>query len=243
MFVAINGSERLSAQQSQQIRCMAPSRAHSFRVHIGLGTLGFRQACRIAGNRRGYEHLPPLQTVPMVANYQRSNRSHCFPNNSIQALQEKSMRKHLAVICAVAIAFPMIGASSAPAISAPVYRAPIATPDTSTSVIEVKDRKRRHYRGHRAHRYKSYRPRRHHPRRSNNNAGAFIGGLAAGAIIGSVLANQARPSRVYRPAPTYRSAGNAHVDWCYSRYRSYDARTDTFQPYHGPRRYCNSPYR
>lgn len=53
------------------------------------------------------------------------------------------------------------------------------------------------------------------------------------------------PVRAVRPAAqavvVHRSA--AHVDWCAARYRSYDVRTDTYQPYHGPRRYCWSPYR
>lgn len=35
----------------------------------------------------------------------------------------------------------------------------------------------------------------------------------------------------------------AHEDWCAARYRSYDVRTDTYQPHHGPRRYCRSAYR
>ena len=43
------------------------------------------------------------------------------------------------------------------------------------------------------------------------------------------------------PGPYYRS-GNAHESWCYSRYRSYRAWDNTFQPYHGPRRQCISPY-
>jgi hypothetical protein len=34
----------------------------------------------------------------------------------------------------------------------------------------------------------------------------------------------------------------SHRDWCLDRYRSYDGRTDTFQPYHGGRRRCISPY-
>lgn len=55
---------------------------------------------------------------------------------------------------------------------------------------------------------------------------AFI----AGAII-SGAANQ----------PVVRS-GNAHVEWCYNRYRSYRASDNTFQPYNGPRRQCYSPY-
>jgi hypothetical protein len=43
--------------------------------------------------------------------------------------------------------------------------------------------------------------------------------------------------RVYRARPA------SHVAWCAQRYRSYDMRTDTFQPYHGPRRLCRSPWR
>lgn len=45
-------------------------------------------------------------------------------------------------------------------------------------------------------------------------------------------------------APVYRArpVGNAHVTWCYERYRSYRAYDNTFQPYNGPRRQCRSPY-
>ncbi len=42
--------------------------------------------------------------------------------------------------------------------------------------------------------------------------------------------------------PVYRAVPAAHVAWCAGRYRSYDVRTDMFQPYHGPRRLCRSPY-
>jgi len=55
--------------------------------------------------------------------------------------------------------------------------------------------------------------------------------FALGAIVGGAMSQQAvRPS------------GNAHVEWCYSRYRSYRASDNTFQPYNGPRRQCISPY-
>lgn len=51
---------------------------------------------------------------------------------------------------------------------------------------------------------------------------------------------------VYPPhtAPVYgsRRSYRAHVNWCLNRYRSYDPRTDTFQPYQGPRKPCNSPF-
>jgi hypothetical protein len=61
---------------------------------------------------------------------------------------------------------------------------------------------------------------------------AFI----AGAIIGGAINSQQPPVRVVRPA------GNAHVQWCYDRYRSYRASDNTFQPYNGPRQACYSPY-
>lgn len=39
-----------------------------------------------------------------------------------------------------------------------------------------------------------------------------------------------------------RSPGNAHVNWCYNRYRSYRAYDNTFQPNYGPRQMCYSPF-
>jgi BA14K-like protein len=41
---------------------------------------------------------------------------------------------------------------------------------------------------------------------------------------------------------TLYASNNSHVGWCYKRYRSYRASDNTFQPYHGPRRRCVSPY-
>jgi len=49
--------------------------------------------------------------------------------------------------------------------------------------------------------------------------------------------------------PRYRASrgvvihGNAHANWCFARYRSYRAWDNSFQPYHGTRRLCISPYR
>lgn len=63
--------------------------------------------------------------------------------------------------------------------------------------------------------------------------------------------NQNRPHYrpQYRPAPpryapqrSYRSGGNAHINWCYNRYRSYRASDNTFLPNYGPRRLCYSPF-
>ncbi|MDR3475589.1 MAG: BA14K family protein [Devosia sp.] len=35
---------------------------------------------------------------------------------------------------------------------------------------------------------------------------------------------------------------STHTQWCYDHYRSYRASDNTFQPYHGPRQQCVSPY-
>jgi hypothetical protein len=58
--------------------------------------------------------------------------------------------------------------------------------------------------------------------------------------------------RVYLGVPAYRYVqprryygyrlSSAHVAWCYSRYLSYRQWDNTFQPYHGPRRQCWSPF-
>jgi hypothetical protein len=60
-----------------------------------------------------------------------------------------------------------------------------------------------------------------------DNTGAIIGGLAAGAIIGGIIASQ----------PRLRT-GNSHADYCYSKYRSSRASDNTYQPTNGPRRRC-----
>ncbi|WP_265519805.1 BA14K family protein [Nitratireductor luteus] len=136
------------------------------------------------------------------------------------------MKKHVATLCAAAMAFSLAAMQTAPSISAPLYPAPSATPSNGKMLQEVTHESWRHDRDY--HRYKKHRHRR-------GNAGAFLGGLAAGAILGGLLSQSSRAAPVYR--------GDPHVQWCLQRYRSYDVRTDTFQPYSGPRRYCNSPYR
>jgi hypothetical protein len=125
---------------------------------------------------------------------------------------------------------------------------------------------------HRHHGYYHHHGYRHHGYYGGYyGGGAGFGiGLLSGAIIGGALAapyydyppvydyryRYYRPYRTYRyvPAPAYRvydrprtyyrvgAPANAHVNWCYAHYRSYRAWDDTFQPYHGPRRACISPY-
>ncbi|MCT7375034.1 BA14K family protein [Chelativorans salis] len=141
------------------------------------------------------------------------------------------MKKQIATLCAAVMALSVAGVPTAPAISAPVYPAPLATPASGKLIEEVNHRHRYYARD-----YHRYRKHRHRSRRGN--AGAFLGGLAAGAILGGLLSQSSRAAPVYR----YRTS-DPHVQWCLRRYRSYDVRTDTFQPYSGPRKYCNSPYR
>ncbi len=76
---------------------------------------------------------------------------------------------------------------------------------------------------------------RHRHRHGHGYGPALIGGL----IIGGIIADQAYRGRYY---DNYISTRNAHLDWCYNRYRSYRDRDNTFQPYNGPRRQCISPY-
>ncbi|APO76250.1 BA14K-like protein [Rhizobium etli 8C-3] len=94
-----------------------------------------------------------------------------------------------------------------------------------------------YYGGNRGYRYNRYYGRRYHDYDNDNDAAAIIGGLALGAIVGGALAQP------YYGAPSsYAYGGNGHTSWCYSRYRSYRAWDNTFQPYYGPRRQCVSPY-
>jgi len=55
--------------------------------------------------------------------------------------------------------------------------------------------------------------------------------FATGAIIGGAIA-----------APPTFYMSNPHVQWCASRFRSYRASDNTFQPFNGPRRQCISPF-
>jgi hypothetical protein len=90
------------------------------------------------------------------------------------------------------------------------------------------------YRGYRAHRpgYRYY-----------DGYWYPLAAFGAGAIIGGAIAAQPRYVEP-APAPVYRTEAlnPRHYDWCHARYRSYDAYSNTFQPYNGPRQTCHSPY-
>lgn len=87
-----------------------------------------------------------------------------------------------------------------------------------------------YYNGHRGYR---------HPRRGYRQYNGWwfpYGAFTFGTIIG--------PGYNYPSYPNYRPRGlsQAHYTWCHRKYRSYRAYDNTFQPYHGPRRACRSPY-
>ena len=147
-----------------------------------------------------------------------------------------------------------LGAVAPAAQAAPLRPVPLAAAPMG-EVVPVQARRRRaiQRRNQRIRRNRAYRQgfrqgrrydRRDRRRSRRNLAAGIVGGL----IVGGIIADAARrgpvyaaPPPRYRPAPAY-GYGPRHHDWCYARYRSYRASDGTYQPYHGPRRRCNSPY-
>jgi hypothetical protein len=122
----------------------------------------------------------------------------------------------------------------APASAIPL---PHTVADRPTNLVQVQQVRRIERRGQRIYLngHRGFREPRRGYREFNGfwfPAAAFLGGL----IIGGALDDGPRYVR-----PGYRLS-NAHVRWCYNRYRSYDRYSNTFQPYNGPRRACYSPY-
>lgn len=99
--------------------------------------------------------------------------------------------------------------------------------DCAISVNHYRSHAGRHHRGgHRWHR-RHWEPR-YHRRHHRPHFEFYIG-----------PAPHVAPR--YRPAPRAHLS-RAHINWCHNRYKSYRAWDNTYQPYHGPRRQCWSPY-
>jgi Ni/Co efflux regulator RcnB len=170
---------------------------------------------------------------------------------------EETMRKFLSTLCAAAMTLTAV-VTTAPAQAAPMPQPKFEGGLTDVEQVKSSRHSKSHYnnkkyyknrgnsRHHSRHGYyrngnnyyynghRGYRSYRHGYRNYNGwwfPAGAFI----AGAVVGGAIANESAP--VYS-----QPAGNAHVQWCYNRYRSYRAYDNTFQPYEGPRQLCYSPY-
>ena len=116
-----------------------------------------------------------------------------------------------------------------------------------------------HFRGHRGGFYRHrgfgghrgyYGGRRYYGHRRHHGIGsggaAVLGGII-GLGVGAAIASQ---PRYYEPAPRYYRAAprvvygappfrsRAWYRYCEARFRSFDPRSGTYQPYHGPRRVC-----
>ena len=129
--------------------------------------------------------------------------------------------------CLVVMLSALFGATPAVpagAVPLPVVKVQPAEAGTGVQLVDHRRYHRRHWRG--GYRYG-------HRYRHRDNAWVPFAILGMGAMIGSAMAND---RRAY-------VGGSSHVRWCANRYRSYRAYDNTFQPYHGPRRQCYSPYR
>lgn len=150
------------------------------------------------------------------------------------------MFRFVSTLCAMVMAITMPFA--APAIAAPIQKPNLSWTQAAPMLVQYRHGRHRYnrhraynphgyyLRGHRG--YRQYRP----GYRQHNGYWFPPAAFIAGAIIGGIIAGQRNPT------VRYRSVGRAHVQWCYNRYRSYRAYDNTFQPYHGPRRPCRSPY-
>ncbi len=149
----------------------------------------------------------------------------------------------------VATAFVMLLTSFTPSqafqVPVPMVKPIQATTDNVVVPVQFRDGERRFYRD-RAYRHRDRDFRRPYARqgyynghrgyreyrrgyRQHNGYWFPLAAFATGAIIGGAVSG-ARPSY-----------GSNHQQWCASRYRSYRAYDNTFQPNNGPRRQCVSP--
>ncbi|KPB02544.1 hypothetical protein SU32_01980 [Ahrensia marina] len=148
-------------------------------------------------------------------------------------------------LTAAAISIAASFGFSTAASAAPIAIAPIASPADGL-VQKVGWEHRRGFYRHRGHAfYNGHRGYRHHRRGYRRHNGYYFPRDAFSVTIHIGPRRYIEPRRVIRRAPARPrivNVGTLHVKWCYSKYRSYRASDNTFQPYHGPRKRCRSPY-
>lgn len=73
--------------------------------------------------------------------------------------------------------------------------------------------------------------------------GAALAIGAGAAIIGGII-SQAGKNRNQEPVPEATGGGLSaeHIDWCYAKYQTYKASTNSYAGVDGKRHQCNSPY-
>jgi hypothetical protein len=157
----------------------------------------------------------------------------------MQHLGDKGMKALLSVMSALAVAATLMLPTT---VTASAQDRTYGSSNLYAQVDYRRDGRRygppRHYRGGREWRHggRHHGPRYRHGRRSGPSFNVIIGGGSYYRPAPRYIAPPARPVR-----PAY-GVSRAHIDWCYSRYRSYRASDNSFQPYNGPRRACYSPY-
>ncbi|WP_159586540.1 BA14K family protein [Chelativorans xinjiangense] len=146
------------------------------------------------------------------------------------------------VALGLAVAMPSAGASAFSVGGATANTVKAVEATDNGGLFKVHDR--RHHRDWRRS-YRSSRHWRHRRPRSGIYFEFGTGGFRYGPppyyTRPPVYAPRYVRPRYVRPRTAYRST-SAHVQWCYSRYRSYREWDNSFQPYNGPRRACVSPY-
>jgi len=142
-------------------------------------------------------------------------------------------------IAVAGISAAVLIGSLMPAEAMPLPAAPAIKAESASDVVTVQYRRdwrggdrRGWYRGHRG--YRERRP----GYRYHEGYWFPLAAFGAGALIGGAIASQ---PRYVEPAPGG-GINPRHYEWCAARYRSFDAYSNTFQPYNGPRQTCYSPY-
>ena len=134
------------------------------------------------------------------------------------------------------LALGVLAGMSLPAAAAPLAAGPVRSalvPSVSegrTDITPVHSSERRYWKKKRNYR-RHYRDHRRYDRRYHRRVRPRL-------YLPPLYPNY----RYYEPRRYQQRLGSRHVRWCYNRYRSYRAWNNTFQPYHGPRRQCRSPY-
>jgi hypothetical protein len=147
-------------------------------------------------------------------------------------------------IATIAVSVAVALTSFTPSFAMQMPAAPVAAADKAAPA-DIQQVQWRHYGGYRSGYYRrgwygGYRgyPGYRHGYRYYDGYWFPLAAFGAGAIIGGAIASQ---PRYVDPAPAA-GINPRHIEWCASRYRSYRAYDNTFQPNYGPRQQCYSPY-
>jgi hypothetical protein len=142
------------------------------------------------------------------------------------------MKQHLSrFLCSALLGVAAAGfslAGTAQAQTAGSLAVPLIAPAGAEATIQaepVNHRERRYYRDYRRH----------------GGGGGIYFNFGNGSFSLTVPPQRYYP-RQRRHYGYPQDVYSRHVNWCYNRYRSYRHWDNTFQPYHGQRQQCWSPY-